>query len=93
MRLIGLLLVVALAGLACEKSQTPSNGGRPSVSNVEGRRAIDGNDTKTRANGAVAVAARAADGIDAPASSRASGAASAVREHAGSEAIEVELEE
>jgi hypothetical protein len=30
MRVIGLLLVVAVAGLACEKNQSPSNGGTAS---------------------------------------------------------------
>jgi hypothetical protein len=120
MRFIGLLLVVAIAGLACEKSQTPSNGGKPSESSVEGSRAINGDDTK--ANGAVAVAGRASGsaalarsapavdseidqgGVDdrdgdgepmddaVPVTDR-SGAAAPLPEHAGSEAIEVELEQ
>jgi hypothetical protein len=126
MRFIGLLLVAAVTGLACEKNQTPSNGGRPAVSNtamsnVESSPAINGDDTNT--NGAVATA-KAAQGhpADAPASSPAlsksaragesyqgegigepmdddvpvtdrSGAAALVPEHAGSEGMEVELEE
>jgi hypothetical protein len=120
MRFIGLLLVVAVAGLACE-NQTPASGGKPSISTVEGSRVLDGNDTRTNATGSVAAAATAPEGLPtaAPALAKAasesdrraghdgikepmddavpvtdrSGAAGPVPEQAGSEGMEVELEE